>query len=228
MTLMAIDLQRLRVALRQMSRGNLLIVAERAVELLPGSELRELIGDLVPLDDFAATESGTVPRLDEVRRFHAASLAGEYYEGFDVDSKNFMLTSKGTEAFIAEFDRLVRECIRATDTEPLASAREAFELLFALLRQIDDCRDDVIFLADEAGSWQVGVDWGAALPAYFRSLADTASAEEFAGEVDRTISDFADFERPRHLAAALCVAKADQKTALLRLPAREHGRPDGD
>ena len=105
--------------------------------------------------------------------------------------------------------------------------REVFELLFALLRRIDECRDDVIFFADEAGSWQVGVDWGSALPGYFRCLADTASAEEFDREVDRTISDFVNHDRPRHLAAALRVAKADQEPALLRLSAREHGQPDG-
>jgi hypothetical protein len=227
MTRTAIDLQRLRVALRQMSRGNLLKVAERAVELVPGSELHALVGDFLRLDELVATESGAVPLLDEVRRFHAASVGGEYYEDFYVDSKNFMEMSKGTDAFIAEFDRLVSKCILATDEEPRAPVREAFELLFALLRRIDECRDDVIFFADEAGSWQVGVDWGSALPAYFRCLADTAFAEEFAREVDRTISDFADFERPRHLAAALRVANSEQETALLRLSAREHGHPDG-
>jgi hypothetical protein len=227
MTMTAIDLQRLRLALRQMSRGHLLKVAERAVELVSGSEMHALVGDFVRLDEIAATESGAVPLLDEVRRFHATSLAGEYYEDFDVDSKNCMEMSKGTDAFIAEFDRLVRRCILATNEEPWAPVREAFELLFALLRRIDECRDDVIFFADEAGSWQVGVDWGSVLPGYFRCLADTASAEEFAREVDRTVSDFVKHDRPRHLAAALRVANADQETALLRLAAREHGHPDG-
>lgn len=221
MTNLAIDFQRLRVALRGMRRGILLIVAERAVELVARSELRALVGDFVRLEDLAATESATPHLLDEVRRFHAASLAGEYYEEFDVDSKNCMQMSKGTEVFIAEFDRLVRRCIRATDEESRASVREAFDLLFSLLRQIDECRDDVIFFADEGGSWQVGVDWRAALPAYFLCLADTASAEEFASEVNRTISDFAEYARPRLLAAALRVAKADHETALRRLPARE-------
>lgn len=80
------------------------------------------------------------------------------------------------------------------------------------------------FFADEAGSWQVGADWRSALPAYFRCLADGASAEDFAREVDRTISDFADYERPRHLAAARRIADAGQKAALRRLPARERWR----
>ena len=87
MTMMAIDLQWLRVAMRQMNRGDLK-VAERAVELVPGSEMHAPVGDFVRLDEIAATESGAVPLLDEVLRFHAATLAGEYYESFDVDSKN--------------------------------------------------------------------------------------------------------------------------------------------
>ena len=90
----------------------------------------------------------------------------------------------------------------------------------ALLRRIDKSPDDVIFFADEAGSWQVGVDWRAALPAYFRCLADGTSAEAFASEVDRTITDFANYERPRHLGAARRVANAGQKAALRSLPAR--------
>lgn len=221
MTIRAVDLQRLRGTLRRMSRGNLLIVAERAVELVPKSKLHTLVGGFVRLGDFEATKPDAASLLEDVRRFQAASMAGEYYESFDVDSKNFMQMSKGTEAFVAEFDRLLRKCIQATDKDPRASVREAFEMLFALLRRIDEWREDIIFFADEAGSWQVGVNWWAALPAYFSCLADTASAEEFAREVDRTISDFVEYERPRHLASAMEVAKADQEAALRRLPARE-------
>ena len=69
--------------------------------------------------------------------------------------------------------------------------REAFDLLFALLRHIDACEDDVIFFADEGGSWQVGVSWKNVLPAYFRCLAETAGPEEFAREVGAAIKDFA-------------------------------------
>ena len=102
--------------------------------------------------------------------------------------------------------------------------REAFELLFALLRRLDKDPDSVVFFADEAGSWQVGVDWRRALPAYFRCLAEGSAGEEFAREVGRVITDFADYERPRHLAAARRMANAEQKTALRRLPARERRR----
>lgn len=220
----AIDIEKLGVALRRMSRGNLLLVAERAVEIVPRAKLHQLVGDLVRLDDLAEGKRGTAPLLEEVRRFHDASLEGEYYEDFLVNSKNFMSKSEGTEEFIAEFDRLLGKCVKAAAKTPPAPVREAFELLFALLRQIDEDPDRLVFFADEGGSWQVGVNWREALPPYFLCLAEDASGEDYAREVDRLIRDFSEYERPRHLAAARRVANAEQKAALRRLPARERRR----
>jgi hypothetical protein len=53
--------------------------------------------------------------LEEVRKFHAASLRGDYYDGFDVNSRNFMAKSEGTEVFIAEFAQFLGKCIRAVE-----------------------------------------------------------------------------------------------------------------
>jgi hypothetical protein len=219
MTRRAIDREKLRVALRRLGRGHLLVMAERAIELVPRAKLRALVGDLVRLDELAEGKSGATPLLDEVRKFNEASWRGDYYESFGVNSRTSMHTSEGTEEFIAEFDRLVGKCIRASEKTPGPPLREAFELLFGLLRHIDEGHDDVVFFADEGGSWAVGVDWRAALPAYFRCLAASASPEDFAREVGRAIEDFADYERPRHLTAARRVASAEQKAALRALPA---------
>jgi hypothetical protein len=219
-----VDVEKLRVALRRMSRRNLLMVAERAIEIVPRAKIGALVGGMVRLDQLGEGKRGAAPLLDEVRKFHEASLRGEYYESFGVNSKNFMDKSEGTEAFIAEFERLVGKCVRAAEKGPRPPVREAFELLFALLRRIDEDPDSVVFFADEAGSWQVGVDWRETLPAYFHCLAEGASGDDFAREVDRAITDFADYERPRHLTAARRVANAEQKAALRRIPARDRRR----
>jgi hypothetical protein len=155
-------------------------------------------------------------------------LRRDYYESLDVNSKNYIGTSKGTDAFMAEFDRLIEKCIRASAKGPSSSVREAFELLFKLLRCLDRDPDSVVFFADEGGSWQVGVDWRAALPAYFRCLADGTPAEDFVREVDRAIRDFAHYDRPKHLAAAQRVANAEQRVALRSLPVREQPRSRRD
>jgi hypothetical protein len=225
MTPPRVDLDKLRVRLHRMSRGDLLAVAERAIEIVPRQKLRALVGDLVVLDGVTQVQPGVAPLLADVKKFQEASLRGQYYESFNVNSRNFMDKSKGTEEFIAEFNRLIGKCIRAAPKpKSPRPVREAFELLFELLRRIDEDRDSIVFFADEAGSWQVGVDYCEALPAYFQCLAATASGEEFAHEVDRTIADFADEKRPKHMAAARRLADSEQKAALRRLPAREKRR----
>jgi hypothetical protein len=221
-----VDIEKLRAALRHMSRGNLLSIANRAIELVPQARLSSLVAGMVRLDLLIISEGtrDAATLLDEVRTFHDACLRGDYYESFAVNSKNYMDTSKGTDAFMVEFERLIDKCIRASARGRSSTVREAFELLFALLRRLDMDPDSVVFFADEGGSWQVGVDWRAALAAYFRCLADGTPAEDFAREVDRAIADFADYDRPKHLATARRVASAEQKVALRSLPAREqHG-----
>lgn len=217
MTVRPVDREKLLVALRRMKRGDLLIIAERATELLPRAKLHAVFGDRIRLHELMKTAGGRVGLLEEVRMFHHASLRGDYYESFDVDSKNFMQKSEGTEEFIAEFDRMIRKCIRAAEKGPRAPVREAFQLLFGLLRHIDEGHDDIVFFADEGGSWQVDVNWRAALPAHFRCLADTALPDDFAREVDWVIKAFAEYERPRHLTAARRVATGEQKAALRAL-----------
>jgi len=219
-----VDLDKLRVALRRMSRGDLLLIAERATELVPKAKLGALVGDFVRLDKLARAKGGVKQLLDEVRTFHEAALRGDYYDSFDVNSRNFMAKSEGTEEFTAEVERLIEKCVRAVEKGPWAPLREAFDLLFAVLRRLDSDPDSVAFFADEAGSWQIGVDWRSALAAYFRCLADGMAAEDFARGVDRAIKDFAEHERPRHLAAARRVANAEQKAALRGWSARERRR----
>lgn len=40
-------------------------------------------------------------------------MAGRYYQSFNVNSRNYMEKSRGTEIFIAEHSRLVHACLRA-------------------------------------------------------------------------------------------------------------------
>lgn len=218
MTRRPTDLAYVHRELRMLTRGNLLIIAERAIELVPKLKLKALLADFVPLTEVAITSSPPASLIDDVRTFHAASLGGEYYEGFDVNSKNVTEKSKGPDAFIAEFDWLIRQCIRAAKTAPQLSVRETFELLFDLLRQIDKGHDEIIFFADEGGSLDIGVNWRAVFPAYFRCLAETASAEVFAQVVDQAIMAFANYERPHHLRTARRVASFAKKAALRALP----------
>lgn len=48
---------------------------------------------------------------------------------------------------------------------------------------IDDCGHEVLFFADEGGSWLVGVGWGQVLPVWIRVLSASTDAKGFATAV---------------------------------------------
>lgn len=231
MTQHQIDSKGLRAELRALPRGTLLLIAERAIELVTWDQLGVLLDDIVQINvDPADTRSNApativgTPLLDEVRSFHDAAINGEFYEHIEINSKGRREQSGGTDAFIAEFDRLMHKCVGAlvADTEPgvrdsLAhEVRDCFELLFALLRHIDKGNDDVLAFSDEGSSLDVGVNWRVVLPAYFECLAETeaSSPEEFARAVGQVIADFAGQDRARYIDAAYTAANDVQRIAM--------------
>lgn len=214
MTDPAIDHEKLRRDLRTMSRGDLLIIAERAAELMPRAKLETLLGDYVPVNAMAKSTAQKTPLLSEVQAFYRESLDGRYFQSFDVNAKNCTGSSVGTDAFIAEFHRLLGKCVRAAGTRSRKGLLVAFDLLLRLLEHIDEAHDDLVFFADEPGAWQVGIVWREVFPAYFRCLAETASSEEFARTVDQRIKSFAEHDRPQHIATARKVASTLQLEAL--------------
>jgi hypothetical protein len=95
-----------------------------------------------------------------------------------------------------------------------AEVREAMAILFGLLDHIDECLDDVIFFADEGGSWQVGVDWAKLLPIWFKVLSATAEPEEYAKRIKDMLSRHYSYGRDKMLALARRTATPDQRKAL--------------
>lgn len=232
MTQHQFDSKSLRAELRALSRGTLLLIAERAIELVTKDQLVTLLGDIVQINvaptdarSDAAARNGMTSLLDEVRSFHDAAVKGDYYEHVEIKSKGQREQSGGTDAFIAEFDRLTRKCIGAltADIEPGVSdsfareVRDCFELLFVLLRHIDEGNDDVLAFSDDGSSLDVGVNWRMVLPAYFKCLAETeaSSPEEFARTVDEAIAEFAEHDRSRYMDAARMAANEAQRSAIM-------------
>ncbi len=86
------NLEMLSNELRGMSRGNLLIIAERAIELLPRVTLKALVGDYVHVDGVVDASATPKALLDEVQKFQVDSLAGRYFEDFEVNSRNCTAT----------------------------------------------------------------------------------------------------------------------------------------
>ena len=83
-------------------------------------------------------------------------------------------------------------------------------------RAIDMLLDEAFpdLIADEAGSWQVGVLWGRVLPAWFRSLSPTTEAYDWAEAVVDALNDFASYQMDEILDAARAAGTREQKEAL--------------
>lgn len=211
-----IDRDKLRAEIRKLGNESVFLMLYDAIELLPLAKLHKIAKkhlDLKRLRPDAEKAAGS-GLLADVKLFEKASLAGEYYESFGVNSQNYTQQSAGTTAWIAECLRLLDRCvIKAKKSNP-AEVREALDILFGLLNHIDKGHDDVIFFADEGGSWQVGVDWAKVLPVWFEVLSATAEPEEYAQRITALLSCHYRYGRDKMLAIARQTATAHQRKAL--------------
>ncbi|MDJ0594948.1 MAG: hypothetical protein QNJ72_34055 [Pleurocapsa sp. MO_226.B13] len=212
---MPIDISLLRDSIRtELEIEELLSLLDRAIELIPQERLPELIEGFFDLDLLSVDELSEQSLLDDVLEFHSDSLAGLYYDDFDVNSKNFMERSRGTINWMAEHERLMNRCLIESSSGNPEQIRQAFELLFNLLDEIDECRDDIIFFADEGGAWQVRVEWDEVLPCYFKVLAAVAQPSEYAESVIKIVKSHANYNSDNYFKLALEVAKPPQKKVL--------------
>ena len=215
-----IDRDKLRAEVRKLGNKCVFLMLDDAIELLPLANLRKIAKKYVDLKRLRpnAEKAARSSWLTDVKLFEKASLAGEYYESFGVNSKNYTQLSAGTTAWIADYLRLLDRCvINAKESNP-ADVRQAMDILFGLLNHIDEGRDDVIFFADEGGSWQVGVDWAKVLPAWFKVLSATAEPEEYAERITALLSCHYQYGRDKMLAIARRTATTRQRKALAEAP----------
>jgi hypothetical protein len=209
-----IDRDKLRMALRKLGDELIFQMLYDAVELIPPAKLHKLVEPYLDARSLLAAADRPDKLLARVRSFERTSLAGDYYDPFDVNSKNCMNKSTGTIAWIAECNRLLGLCVVQAQTGDAAEARQSFDIIFGLLDEIDACRDDIIFFADEAGAWQVGVDWEKLLPSWFKVLSATAKPDEYAKRVVDLLNRHCDYERPKMLPVARKLASLAQARAL--------------
>jgi hypothetical protein len=213
-----IDKDKLRARLRIIGDEYVYYMLDDAIDLLPEGKLVSLVGKYIRVNDLRPDTFEGKSLLDRVRRFEAESLAGKYYQAFSVNWKNCTKKSAGTTAWIATCRRLLDECVRSARRDKQTDARQAFDILFGLLDKIDDYRVDIIFFADEHGSWQVGVDWETVLPAWFAVLSATAKPEDFAQRISQVVNHHCDYKREKLLALAGKAGTPEQRAALEALP----------
>ncbi len=185
-----------------------------AITLLPQAKLRKLIRPYLNPNGLRRDGEKKGSLLSEIQAFKQASSAGVYYQAFEVNSKNYTEKSLGTLAWIADCRRLLGRCVAHAVAGNAAETRQAFEIMFGLLNHIDEGEDDVIFFADEGGSWQVGIDWEKVLPAWFRVLSATAEPAEYAQRIAAVLEHHCRYKCVKLLAVAKRMATPVQRLAL--------------
>lgn len=200
-----IDRDRLRTRARRLDRWALLALFDRAVEHVPDAAMEAFLNRLVKPNDVAETG---VPLLEEVREFCRLSRKRNFYESFEVNWKNSNTISQGTEYWLAECERLFRKCATDESGETL----QAFDLLFGLLREVDD-GEEIVFFADEGGSYLLSPGWESVLPAYFACLARATEPGEYARRAMDAIGFAGQDEK--FLRAARDAATSEQRLTLL-------------
>ena len=213
--MITIDRDKFRASLRKMGPDQLHQMLDDAIGLLPPAKLAKLAKNYFNVESLRPSSTPEfVGLLPEVKAFAIASLANEYYESFRVNSKNYREQSGGTSAWMAKCRRLLDSCVAAAAKEKSAETCEAFETIFALLRQINRDPDNIIFFADEGGVWQIGVDWRKVLPAWFSCLGATVGPEEYARRVVDEVDEFEEHNRDHYLTQAARRGSAAQRGAL--------------
>ena len=212
-----LDLQRIRRVIRGSGSETIFFLLDDALSLLPPAKLRQLLAQYLKPEQFVSEVAVKRDLLAEVQAFQKACLAGEYYEVYDVNSKNCTQTSLGTLAWIADFRRLLFRCAEQSKKRNVAGVRRAFDILFELLDRFDDGDNRIVFFADEGGAWMVGIDWNQVLPAWFRVLAATTDPAEYARRFETFVDRYCNYQRAELLAEARQVATPSQWKELAKL-----------
>jgi hypothetical protein len=192
-----IDRDKLRAAIRAMGSEYIFNLLDEAITLLSQVQLRKLIRPYLKAEDLRPDDKDEGGLLSEVQAFRQASLAGKYYEDFAVNSRNSTKMSNGTLAWIADCRRFLDQCVAQSKKGDPAEVRQAFDIIFGILVHIDECLDDVIFFADEGGSWQVNVIWDEVMPAWCKALSATATPDEYAQRIRSFLENHAGYESQR-------------------------------
>jgi hypothetical protein len=191
-----------------------------AMEVLTNEQLAAIACRYIPLEQLKPdVPVETLDVLAEVQRFAQASRRREYYEAFRVDSRNCTELSGGTTAWISDLDRHLRRCMREASGPDPRRVVEAFEVLFDLVRRIDSGNEEILFFADEGGSWLFGIDWPKTIEAYASCLARICAPAEFATKTVAVIDEFEMHDRERLLAVASRAVADAHHDALVTLGA---------
>lgn len=183
-----LDREKVRAAIRRMGGEYIFYMLDDAITLLPEAKLRELIENYLDATELCSYGTQKQNMLADAKAFQEASQSGSYYNGAAGHGKNREENPIETLAWIADCRRLLDRCTKQAAKRNAAEVCQVFEIVFGLLDHIDKCEDDIVFFADEGGSWQMGFDWEKVLPAWFSALSATVEPAEYARRIDEILN----------------------------------------
>jgi hypothetical protein len=156
--------------------SSLLDLLSTAFDQMSIDQRRRVFGKLV--DKLPPAQVDGKVLLDKAEQFRRDSLAGMYYEPFDINSKNWTYIPEETEEWFERLGDLLKASCQLTTQGDHLHAVACFGILYELVGAME--RGEEIVFADEIGSWMIPGDEKQYIAAYMTSLAATATPEEFA------------------------------------------------
>jgi len=115
--------------------------------------------------------------LSQIEAFQQSSLAGHYYEPFDINSKNWMHVPEETKEWFEELGDYLKASRQLTAQGDHLHAVACFGILYELIDTME--RGEEIVFGEEIGGWMIPGDEKEYVAAYMTSLAATTGPEEF-------------------------------------------------
>jgi hypothetical protein len=206
-----VDEQEVFAYLQKQKKAVLLDYLHSAFDAMNAMQRRAVFADTVRRPTKAPVKGEQL--REEISDFRRASLAGEYYAPFDVNSKNFMHVPEETREWCDRFARFLADASQLTGRGEHTQAVACFAVLYELIDALDWGKE--IIFAEEAGSWMIPADKKVWLKAYLTSLAATATPEAFTAAALPLLKwDSGNSFSGQAYASALKVANPQQKTHL--------------
>lgn len=177
-------------SIRTMEREQLLILLARTLKHVATNDLETLLG----VHERGTTKLAAPLRdgslLDVVKHFCEEASEGAYFQELWAKGEfGSYLPSGKTEEFGAKLTLLLDLCVAEAEEGDPKEVCDAYEMLLDLLEEIDRFdRDDIVFWADEPGTWQRGIDWGRVLPPYLECLSKILPPKDFTGKASALIA----------------------------------------
>jgi len=162
--------------LEKQEHSTLLELLDAAFESMDTHQRRDVFGEIIK--EIGPSSIDCEMLLKNIKAFYSSSMAGHYYEYFDINSKNFSDVPEGTEKWFDEISDYLEDSSRLSDQGEHDVAIECFKLLYKLIDKMED-GEDIVF-ADECGSWMIAGDEKRFITAYLTSLSAISTPEEYA------------------------------------------------